>query len=44
MLGPMLASEHNIYFLTNLTKKIRASLLDGTFEQYRDSFLSRYQK
>ncbi len=44
MLGPILASEHNLYFLTNLTKKIRESLIDGTFEEYRDSFLSKYKK
>jgi len=44
MLGLTLASMHNIYFLTNLTKNIRASLLNGTFEQYRDEFLSKYQK
>ena len=43
MLAPMLASQHNIYFLANLTEKIRLSILDGTFEQYRDSFLSHYK-
>ncbi|MDB5225498.1 MAG: queuine tRNA-ribosyltransferase [Candidatus Adlerbacteria bacterium] len=43
MLGLVLASQHNIYFLTQLTKKIRESILDGTFEQYRDSFLEKYQ-
>jgi queuine tRNA-ribosyltransferase len=43
MLGLILASQHNIYFLTQLTKKIRESILDGTFEQYRDSFLAKYQ-
>ncbi|KKW14067.1 MAG: Queuine tRNA-ribosyltransferase, partial [Parcubacteria group bacterium GW2011_GWA2_50_10b] len=32
MLGPMLASQHNIYFLANLTKRIRESILDGRFE------------
>lgn len=43
LLGPILASMHNIYFLTNLTAKIRESILDGRFEQYRDSFLSQYK-
>jgi queuine tRNA-ribosyltransferase len=43
MLGPILASMHNMYFLTHLVQNIRQSLLDGTFEQYRDSFLGLYQ-
>lgn len=43
LLGPILASMHNIYFLTNLTQKIRQSILDGSFERYRDSFLSQYK-
>ncbi|HVV39264.1 MAG TPA: tRNA guanosine(34) transglycosylase Tgt [Candidatus Paceibacterota bacterium] len=44
MLGPILASQHNLYFLANLTKKIRASIIDGTFEKYKEAFLSEYQK
>jgi queuine tRNA-ribosyltransferase len=44
MLGPMLASEHNLYFLVNLTEKIRLSILDGNFEKFRDDFLSCYAR
>ena len=44
MLGPILASHHNLYFLTNLTKQIRTSILDGTYEEFRDEFLAKYQK
>ena len=44
MLGPILASMHNVYFLTSLTKKIRESILDNRFEQFRDEFLGTYQK
>ncbi len=44
MLGPMLASEHNLYFLVNLTEKIRLSILDGSFEKFRDDFLSCYSR
>jgi queuine tRNA-ribosyltransferase len=44
MLGPILASMHNIYFLTSLVAKIRQSLLEGNFNQFRDTFLSRYQQ
>jgi queuine tRNA-ribosyltransferase len=43
MLGSILASAHNVYFLTNLTKKIRESILNGNFEVFRDTFLARYQ-
>ncbi|MEK7068536.1 MAG: tRNA guanosine(34) transglycosylase Tgt, partial [Patescibacteria group bacterium] len=43
MLGLVLASMHNLYFLTHLVKQIRQSILNGTFEQFRDSFLSSYR-
>lgn len=42
MLGPILASAHNMYFLTSLTGQIRESLLNGNFEAFRDTFLSQY--
>lgn len=44
MLAPMLASQHNIYFLVHLTERIRLSILDGSFESFRDSFLAKYKK
>jgi queuine tRNA-ribosyltransferase len=44
MLGPMLASQHNLYFLATLTERIRQSILNGDFEQFRDEFLGTYQK
>jgi queuine tRNA-ribosyltransferase len=44
MLGLILASLHNIYFLTHLTAQIRESLIDGTFEQFRNEFLQKYEK
>lgn len=43
MLAPMLASQHNIYFLANLTERIRQSILNGSFESFRDSFLGKYK-
>lgn len=43
LLGPVLASMHNLFFLTDLTQKIRASLIEGSFERYRASFLSAYK-
>jgi queuine tRNA-ribosyltransferase len=44
MLGLILASQHNIYFLTTLTKNIRESIIRGDFEQYRDAFLASYKR
>ncbi len=44
MLGPILASMHNLYFLTKLTADIRESILNGNFEQFRDTFLSSYKQ
>ncbi len=43
MLGMILASQHNIYFLANLTDRIRLSILDDRFEQFRDEFLLTYK-
>jgi tRNA-guanine family transglycosylase len=34
---------HNMHFLADLTARIRASIVDGTFMQFRDSFLGRYK-
>ncbi len=44
MLGPTLASMHNIYFLTHLVERIRASILDDNFEKFRDEFLGKYKR
>jgi queuine tRNA-ribosyltransferase len=44
MLGLILASMHNIYFLTNLTAQIRESLLHGNFEEFKYAFLAKYIK
>ncbi len=44
MLGPILASMHNIRFLTRLAEDIRTSLIQGNFAEFRDSFLDTYKK
>ncbi|MDE1874455.1 MAG: tRNA guanosine(34) transglycosylase Tgt [Patescibacteria group bacterium] len=43
MLGPMLCSIHNLYFIVNLVKNMRQALTDGTFLSYKKEFLGRYQ-
>lgn len=44
MLGPVLLSMHNLFFLTDLTSKIRTSILEGRFEAFHKEFLQRYKK
>jgi queuine tRNA-ribosyltransferase len=42
MLAGTLASIHNIYFLVNLVKKIRQSILEDNFQEFKESFLGKY--
>lgn len=42
MLAGTLASTHNLYFIVNLVKRIRQSIIDGTFFEFKDSFLKTY--
>lgn len=42
ILGPMLASEHNIVFLRDFTDRIKESILSDTFVQFKKSFLEQY--
>ncbi len=39
-----LASIHNLYFIINLVKKIRNSILEGKFHEYKEEFLAVYVK
>jgi queuine tRNA-ribosyltransferase len=42
MLAGTLASTHNLYFIVNLVKKIRQSILGDKFFEFRQEFLSTY--
>ena len=42
MLGATLASMHNIYFIVNLVKDIRQSIIEDRFCQFKAEFLGRY--
>ncbi len=42
ILGAMLASAHNEYFVVNLTDKIRQSLLDENYQQFKTDFFKKY--
>jgi len=43
MLGPMLCSIHNLYFIVNLVKKMRETIIDGTFADFKREFMSVYR-
>ena len=43
MLGGTLGSIHNLYFIINLVKKMRLAIIDGSFTQFKRSFLDKYQ-
>ncbi len=42
MLASTLASIHNLYFIVNLVKKIRQSILDENFDEFKEVFLKSY--
>jgi len=42
MLAATLASIHNLYFIVNLVKKIRQSILDDSFLEFKKKFLKEY--
>ncbi len=44
MLAGTLASLHNLYFIVNLVKNIRQSILDNNFFDFKKEFLAEYLK
>ncbi len=44
MLAATLASIHNLYFIVNLVKKIRQSILDDNFSEFKKEFFKGYLK
>jgi queuine tRNA-ribosyltransferase len=44
MLAGTLASIHNLHFIVTLVSKIRQSILDDNFSQFKNEFLSKYVK
>jgi queuine tRNA-ribosyltransferase len=39
-----LASIHNVYFITNLVARMRETIIDGTFFEFKKEFLASYVK
>ncbi len=44
MTAATLASIHNLHFTLRLVERIRESILDGTFSQFKEDFCTRYYK
>lgn len=44
MLAGTLASTHNLYFIVNLVKRIRQSIIDENFYEFKEEFLKNYKK
>jgi queuine tRNA-ribosyltransferase len=44
MLGTQLLAYHNIYWYTQLMSKIRSSINDGSFAEFKDEFLAKYDE
>ncbi len=44
MLGPILASQHNLYFLISLVDKIRQSILKDKFFEFKKEFCKKFYK
>jgi len=44
MLAGTLASIHNVHFIVNLVKKIRESIFNDNFAEFKAQFLERYSK
>lgn len=43
-LSSTLATIHNEYFIVQLVKQIRSSIIDGTFAEFKTAWLKRYYK
>ncbi len=44
MLGGTLASIHNLHFIVNLVERIRQSILEDNFFEFKEKFLAEYLK
>lgn len=44
LLPPSLVAHHNLHYLVDLMKRIRAAIADGTFEQLRAKVVSAYRR
>ena len=43
ILGPTLATIHNVHFMVNLVDRMRTAIEEGYFPEYKAEFLARYK-
>lgn len=43
ILGPTLATIHNVHFMVNLVDRMREAIEEGNFAEYKAEFLARYK-
>ena len=44
MLGPILATSHNLFFYADTMRAARAAIVGGEFEAWRHAFVDRYMR
>jgi len=44
ILGPMLATEHNLFFIREFVEKIKLNIVSDTFSTFKKTFLENYEK
>ena len=44
MLGPMLATQHNLHFFADVMRGARRAIVDDTFASWRSAFVDRYSR
>lgn len=44
MLGPMLATQHNLHFYADVMRDARQAIVEGRFEAWRAAFVDRYAR
>jgi queuine tRNA-ribosyltransferase len=43
ILGPTLATIHNVHFIVNLVEQMRLAIEAGNFLEFKNEFLGRYK-
>jgi queuine tRNA-ribosyltransferase len=44
MLGPMLATQHNLHFFADVMREARRAIVNGSFASWRAAFVERYER
>ena len=44
ILGPTLATIHNVHFIVNLVSQMRSAIEAGEFKEFKDAFLGNYSR